>query len=70
MFRILEYNRTYLNQNPKCEPQLGRRGLYQMIGGTSDAKSKERAMLWVLNLSDGNYSLLQIAEELEFLLRL
>ena len=41
-----------------------------MIGGTSDAKSKERAMLWVLNLSDGNYSLLQIAEELEFLLRL
>ena len=34
-----------------------------MIGGTSDAKSKERAMLWVLNLSDGNYSLLQIAEE-------
>jgi aminopeptidase-like protein len=63
VFRILENNRTYLNQNPKCEPQLGRRGLYQMIGGTSDARSKERAMLWVLNLSDGNYSLLQIAEE-------
>jgi aminopeptidase-like protein len=63
VFRILENNRTYLNQNPKCEPQLGRRGLYQMIGGSSDARSNERAMLWVLNLSDGNYSLLQIAEE-------
>jgi aminopeptidase-like protein len=63
VFQILESNRTYLNQNPKCEPQLGRRGLYQMIGGSSDAKSKERALLWVLNLSDGNHSLLQIAEQ-------
>jgi aminopeptidase-like protein len=63
IFRILESNQTYLNQLPKCEPQLGRRGLYQMIGGSSDAKSKERALLWVLNLSDGNHSLLQIAEQ-------
>jgi aminopeptidase-like protein len=53
---ILEKNKKYLNQNPKCEPQLGRRGLYQSIDG------QELAMLWVLNLSDGNYSLLDIAE--------
>jgi aminopeptidase-like protein len=63
IFRILESNRTYLNRMPKCEPQLGKRGLYQMIGGSSDAKSKEGALLWVLNLSDGNHSLLQIAEQ-------
>jgi hypothetical protein len=51
--------------DPKGEPQLGRRRLYQMIGDSSDAKSKERAMLWVLNLSDDNHSLLQIAEQSE-----
>jgi aminopeptidase-like protein len=47
--------------NPKCEPQLGRRGLYRQMGGTSSSSSEE-AMLWVLNLSDGRHSLLDIAE--------
>jgi aminopeptidase-like protein len=60
---ILENNKTYLNQNQKCEPQLGRRGLYQMIGGYTDRKSQEMAMLWVLNLSDGCHTLLDIAEK-------
>ena len=57
----LEHNRTYLNLNPKCEPQLGRRGIYRTIGGT-EAAASELAMLWVLNLSDGRHSLLDIAE--------
>jgi len=61
IFNILENNRTYVNQNPKCEPQLGKRGLYGAIGG-SHPKQLEFAMLWVLNLSDGNSSLLDIAE--------
>lgn len=61
-FRILEENATYLNQNPKCEPQLGRRGLYGAIGGRSDTQQFQLAMLWVLNLSDGAHSLLDIAE--------
>jgi aminopeptidase-like protein len=67
-FRVLEENATYLNQNPKCEPQLGRRGLYGAIGGRSDTQQFQLAMLWVLNLSDGAHSLLDIAErsELEF----
>jgi aminopeptidase-like protein len=56
----LEQNRTYLNTNPKCEPQLGRRGLYSNLGGRQDTKVIEMAMLWVLNLSDGNHSLLDI----------
>jgi aminopeptidase-like protein len=65
---VIENNRTYINLNPKCEPQLGRRGLYQMIGGHQDAKSREMAMLWVLNLADGNHNLLDIADKsgLEF----
>ena len=59
---VLESNRRYLNQNPKCEPQLGKRGLYRTMGGNVESKEAEVAMLWVLNLSDGSHSLLDIAE--------
>jgi aminopeptidase-like protein len=62
VFYILENNRWYCNQNPKCEPQLGRRGLYREMGGNRDEKLQETAMLWVLNQSDGRHSLLDIAE--------
>jgi len=62
IFSVLENNKTYWNQNPKCEPQLGKRGLYRAIGGQTDAGAREMAMLWVLNLSDGVHSLLDIAE--------
>jgi aminopeptidase-like protein len=62
IFHVLENNETFLNLNPKCEPQLGRRGLYRSMGGHPDAETLELAMLWVLNLSDGQHSLLDIAE--------
>jgi aminopeptidase-like protein len=62
VLHILENNRTYLNLNPKCEPRLGKRGLYKSIGGQTDEKHNELAMLWVLNLSDGNHTLLDIAQ--------
>jgi aminopeptidase-like protein len=62
VFRILERNRRYVNLNPHCEPQLGKRGLYGSIGGRSDTQQRQMAMLWVLNLSDGQYTLLDIAE--------
>jgi aminopeptidase-like protein len=58
---LLENNAVYTNQNPKCEPQLGKRGLYRKIGGI-DGGADELALLWVLNLSDGTHSLLDIAE--------
>lgn len=58
----LEGNRKYLNLNPMCEPQLGKRGLYRGLGGATSLPGGEFAMLWVLNLSDGSYSLLDIAE--------
>jgi aminopeptidase-like protein len=59
---VLENNGTYVNRNPKCEPQLGKRGLYATLGGQTNRKALEMAMLWVLNLSDGRASLLDIAE--------
>jgi aminopeptidase-like protein len=58
---VLERNRTYRNLSPKCEPQLGKRGLYSAIGGHSDTKTRQLAMLWVLNQSDGGPDLLDIA---------
>jgi aminopeptidase-like protein len=58
----LEADRTYVSTNPKCEPQLGRRGLYHSIGGLPRSPENEMAMLWVLNLADGRHSLLDVAE--------
>jgi len=58
---VLEANQRFRNLNPYCEPQLGRRNLYRTTGGDSIA-SEIHARLWVLNLSDGNNSLLDIAE--------
>jgi aminopeptidase-like protein len=57
---VLETNRRYINLSPKGEPRLGKRGLYGAVGGRSPAE-RERAMLWVLNQSDGEASLLDIA---------
>jgi aminopeptidase-like protein len=62
ILNLLERNGTFLNLNSKCEPQLGKRGLYAMVGGRANAGVTEMAMLWVLNLSDGNHSLLDITE--------
>jgi aminopeptidase-like protein len=58
---LLENNFVYTSQNPKCEPQLAKRGLYRTMGGT-EASVDELALLWVLNLSDGTNSLLDIAD--------
>lgn len=53
---------TYLNLNPKCEPQLGRRGLYDAVGGDNQSKTAQLAMLWLLSYSDGAHSTLDIHE--------
>ncbi len=58
---ILETNRVPVSRNPWCEPQLGRRGLYQAMGGDLHRAERQMAMLWVLNLSDARHSLLDIA---------
>ena len=58
---VLENNRRYRNLSPYGEPQLGKRNLYRSTGG--EAIGVEiNARLWVLNLSDEEHSLLDIAE--------
>jgi aminopeptidase-like protein len=59
---ILENDTFMQNTGPKCEPQLGRRGLYSSTGGQNHGPGQAMALLWVLNLSDGRHSLLDIAE--------
>jgi aminopeptidase-like protein len=59
---IIENDRRPISTNPKCEPQLGRRGLYAALGGSKDGAAKSMAFLWILNLSDGRHSLLDIAQ--------
>jgi aminopeptidase-like protein len=62
---VLETNRRCVNLSPYGEPQLGRRGLYRQSGGAVDSSDDERALLWVLNLSDGRASLLDVAARSE-----
>ena len=58
---ILEHEARYVNLQPYCEPQLGKRGLYRPTGGTH-LPDYEMALLWVLSFSDGEHSLLEIAD--------
>ena len=51
---ILQEDRRYLNLSPKGEPRLGPRGLF--------ADAERLGLLWILNLSDGRHTLLDIAE--------
>jgi len=59
---VAEGNRRYRNLQPKGEPQLGSRGLYGALGGLPDPGERSLAMLWVLNLSDGQHTLLDVAD--------
>ncbi|WP_157017454.1 DUF4910 domain-containing protein [Mesorhizobium xinjiangense] len=59
---IVEEDWTPLNLHPKGEPQLGRRGLYAALGGDTSTGASAMAMLWVLNLADGDNSLLSMAD--------
>jgi aminopeptidase-like protein len=58
---VLENDIRYRNLNPYCEPQLGKRDLYRSRGGEAIGVELN-ARLWVLNFSDGEHSLLDIAE--------
>jgi len=64
-FGIVERNLSFNNLSPFGEPQLGRRGLYSLIGGHNEGQKLQLALLWVLNQSDGSKSLLDIAEMAE-----
>jgi aminopeptidase-like protein len=59
---VVENDWLPVSTSPKCEPQLGRRGLYSALGGDRDGPAKSMAFLWILNLADGQHTLLDIAE--------
>ena len=47
IFDVLENNCYYRNENPYCEPQLGRRGLYRSTGGASGRRPDHGASMGV-----------------------
>jgi len=59
---ILEGNGKYLNTRPKAEPQLGKYGIYRTMGGPR-LPEQLLHLFWILNYSDGEHSLLDIAEK-------
>ena len=61
IIHILERDQRYRNLSPYGEPQLGKRGLYPTMGGKA-ASDAVMAMLWTLAYSDGEHTVLDIAE--------
>ena len=59
---VIERDGRYRNLRGKGEPQLGKYGLYDSLGGASSLEAGRLAILWSLNLSDGDHTLLEIAE--------
>ena len=59
---LLETDWFPVNAAPFCEPQLGRRGLYKAMGGDNERVERQMAMLWILNLADGEHTLHDIAD--------
>jgi aminopeptidase-like protein len=60
---LLDADTVYRRVDGRGEPQLGRRGLYRAIAGQKEgAGATQIALLWVLNLADGEHSLLDMAE--------
>jgi aminopeptidase-like protein len=57
---MLDDNRRFENLFPHGEPQLGKRGVYRALGGT-DIGNTQLAIFWVLALSDGKRSLLDVS---------
>ena len=68
--KSVKNNPVFLNLFPKCEPRLGKRKIYEEIGGVKnqDSLKQKKAIQWILNLSDGKHSLRDIQErsDLEF----
>jgi len=59
----LENNKKFVTLNSKCEPHLGKYGLYDSLGGQKINNITKQAIQWILNLSDGKNSLLDISNK-------
>jgi len=59
----LESNFVWKNTVKYCEPQLGHHGLYSSVSiPKSQQEERTSAILWLLNLADGEHDLLAIAD--------
>ena len=56
-------NNIYPQVKVLCEPQLGRRGLYETLSRTSSSNASS-VTIDLISWSDGQYSLLEIAEKI------
>ena len=67
ILNTLDENRHYRSRQPFCEVQLGKRGLYE--SRYADGTEMRPAMLWLMSMSDGTQSLLDICSRsgIEFL---
>jgi aminopeptidase-like protein len=63
VIELIEKNEKYINKMPFCEPQLGKRGLYPTLGSQKGTVDFVKAMMWILNLSDGENDLITISEK-------
>lgn len=62
IIEVLEWNSNYINTLPYGEPQLGKRGLYPNLSKKGEYHTID-ALMWVLNYSDGNHDLIEIANK-------
>tara|TARA_Y100000591_G_scaffold265118_1_gene238607 strand:+ start:6115 stop:7392 length:1278 start_codon:yes stop_codon:yes gene_type:complete len=65
IINVIELNKTYTNNFPNCEPQLGKRGLYPPIYSKDNAKFID-IMMWILSFSDGKNDMIYISEKSGF----
>ena len=68
IINVIELNKTYTNNFPNCEPQLGKRGIYPAIYSKDNAKFIE-IMMWILSFSNGKNDLIYISEKSGFPLK-
>jgi aminopeptidase-like protein len=59
---VRERNWRFSTSTRSASHRSADEGLYQTIGGDDSGRQRELALLWVLNLSDGEHCLLDIAE--------
>lgn len=64
IIETLEMNGTYVNTNPFCEPNLGRRGLQTTLGGRAKSRLSKKAIKNFLAFSDGTSDLIAIADRM------
>jgi aminopeptidase-like protein len=61
----IEGNNVFRNNNPYCSPKLDKRGLYRTLGSQRKRYKEKSRMTWLLNYSNGENSLIDIAEEVD-----